>query len=132
MRHRKTNPKLGRKPAARRRMLRSLVTSLILEERIKTSLGKAKAARSAAEKLISKSKIDTLHSRRTTAASVYGSIALKKLFEEIGPRYTDRPGGYTRILKLGPRKGDGAEECILELVDSPGSVIEQDKKTKKK
>lgn len=131
MRHRKTTPKLGRKPAARRRMLRSLITSLILEERIKTSLGKAKATRSAAEKIISKAKKDTLHSRRMAAASVYGSIALKKLFEELGPRYTDRPGGYTRILKLGQRQGDGAEECILELVDSPGSVIKQDKKSKK-
>jgi large subunit ribosomal protein L17 len=119
MRHRKKIAKLGRKPAARKRMLRSLVTSLILEERITTSLARAKATRSAAEKIITKGRNDTVHARRHVARYVYGSKAVQKLFNELGPRYVDRNGGYTRILKLGPRRGDAAEACILELVDSP-------------
>ena len=131
MRHRKKTPKLGRKPDARRRMLRSLVTSLILEERITTSQGKAKAARSQAEKVITKGRNDTLHSRRLVAGAVYGSEAVRKVFNVLGPRYADRPGGYTRILKLGPRRGDAAEACILELVDSPGSIIDPVKDKKK-
>ena len=118
MRHRKKIAKLGRKPAARKRMLRSLVTSLILEERITTSLARAKAARSAAERIITKGRNDTVHARRHVARFVYGSKAVQKLFNELGPRYVDRNGGYTRILKLGPRRGDAAEACILELVDS--------------
>jgi len=119
MRHRKKIAKLGRKPEARRRMLRNLVTSLILEERITTSLARAKAARSAAEKIITKGRKDSVHARRHVARYVYGSKAVQKVFNELGPRYTDRDGGYTRILKLGPRRGDAAEACILELVDSP-------------
>lgn len=131
MRHRKKTPKLGRKPDARKRMLRSLVTSLIIEERITTSPGKAKAARSQAEKIITKGREDTVHSRRLVAGAVYGSEAVRKVFNVLGPRYADRPGGYTRILKLGPRHGDAAEACILELVDSPGSVIAPAKDKKK-
>jgi large subunit ribosomal protein L17 len=131
MRHRKTTPKLGRKPDARRRMLRSLVTSLLLQERINTSLGKAKATRSQAEKIITRGKVDTLHARRLVAGAIYGSEAVKKVFEVLGPRYAERPGGYTRIMKLGPRRGDAAEACILELVDSPGSIIDPDKGKKK-
>ena len=119
MRHRKKIAKLGRKPEARRRMLRNLVTSLILEERITTSLARAKAARSAAEKIITKGRKDSVHARRHVARYLYGSKAVQKVFNELGPRYTDRDGGYTRILKLGPRRGDAAEACILELVDSP-------------
>ena len=122
MRHRKTTPKLGRKPDARRRLLRNLVTSLILEERVTTSIAKAKAARTLSEKVITKGKNDTVHSRRQVARMVYGSDAVKKVFNELGPRYSDRPGGYTRILKLGRRKGDAAEAVILELVDSPADI----------
>ncbi len=119
MRHRKKIAKLGRKPEARRRMLRNLVTSLIMEERITTSLARAKAARSAAEKIITKGRKDSVHARRLVAKYVYGSKVVQKVFNELGPRYADRNGGYTRILKLGPRRGDAAEACILELVDSP-------------
>jgi len=119
MRHRKKIAKLGRKPEARRRMLRNLVTSLIMEERITTSLARAKAARSAAEKIITKGRKDSVHARRHVARYVYGSKVVQKVFNELGPRYADRNGGYTRILKLGPRRGDAAEACILELVDSP-------------
>lgn len=127
MRHRKKVAKLGRKPDARKRMLRNLVTSLIMEERVRTSLVRAKAARSAAEKIITRGRKDTVHARRLVAGSVYGSKAVKKVFDELGPRYSDRPGGYTRILKLGPRKGDAAEEVILELVDSPVPVTQDSK-----
>ncbi len=119
MRHRKTTPKLGRKKDARTRMLRNLVTSLFMEERLVTSHARAKATRSLAERIITKGKKDTVHSRRLVAGMVYGSGAVKKIFNELGPRYADRPGGYTRIIKLGPRHGDAAEAVILELVDSP-------------
>ncbi len=119
MRHRKTTPKLGRKKDARTRMLRNLVTSLFVEERVVTSHARAKATRSLAERIITKGKKDTVHSRRLVAGMVYGSVAVKKIFNELGPRYADRPGGYTRIIKLGPRHGDAAEAVILELVDSP-------------
>ncbi len=119
MRHRKTTPKLGRKPEARRRMLRNLVSSLFREERIVTSHARAKATRSLAERIITKGKKDTVHSRRMVAKMVYGSESVKKVFNELGPRYADRPGGYTRMIKLGPRHGDAAEAVILELVDSP-------------
>jgi large subunit ribosomal protein L17 len=119
MRHRKTTPRLGRRKDARTRMLRNLVTSLFLEEKVVTSQARAKVARSLAEKIITKGKNDTVHSRRLVAAMVYGAPAVKKVFNELGPRYADRPGGYTRIVKLGPRHGDAAEAVILELVDSP-------------
>ncbi len=119
MRHRKTTPKLGRNKAARTRMLRNLVTSLFLEEKVVTSQARAKAVRSLAERIITKGKKDTVHSRRLVAGMVYGPKAVKKIFNELGPRYADRPGGYTRIIKLGPRHGDAAEAVILELLDSP-------------
>ncbi len=128
MRHRKKVAKLGRKPDARKRMLRNLITSLVLEERVRTSLARAKAARSAAEKIITRGRKDTVHARRLVAGSVYGSRAVQKIFNELGPRYADRQGGYTRILKLGPRRGDAAEEVILELVDSPVETSSEKKK----
>jgi large subunit ribosomal protein L17 len=119
MRHRKTTPKLGRTRDARTRMLRNLVTSLFITERVVTSQARAKAAQSLAERIITKGKNDTVHSRRLVAGMVYGSIAVKKVFNELGLRYADRPGGYTRLVKLGPRHGDAAEAVVLELVDSP-------------
>jgi large subunit ribosomal protein L17 len=119
MRHRKTTPKLSRTKDARTRMLRNLVTSLIVEERVTTSLVRAKAARSLAERIITKGKNDTVHSRRQVAGMVYGSDAVKKVFNDLGPRFNQRPGGYTRILRLGHRSGDAAEAVILELVDAP-------------
>jgi large subunit ribosomal protein L17 len=119
MRHRKTTPKLSRTKDARTRMLRNLVTSLIVEERVTTSLVRAKAARSLAERIITKGRNDTVHSRRQVAGMVYGSDAVKKVFNDLGPRFNQRPGGYTRILRLGHRSGDAAEAVILELVDAP-------------
>lgn len=116
--------KLGRKSGARKALLRDLVTDLIIYERIQTTEAKAKDVRSIAEKMITLAKRGDLHARRQVAAFVRkevadqetGKDAVQKLFEEIAPRYEERQGGYTRILKLGPRRGDGAPMVYLELV----------------
>jgi large subunit ribosomal protein L17 len=99
-------------------LYRNLVTALFKHERIQTTVPKAKEARSVAEKLITFAKRGDLHARRMAARKVNEPAVLQKLFEEIGPRYAERPGGYTRIMRLGPRKGDNAELAILELVDN--------------
>ena len=117
MRHNVSGRKLNRTPAHRKALYRNLVTALFKHERITTTVPKAKEARSLAEKLITFAKAGDLHSRRMVARKVYEPAVLQKLFEEIGPRYSERPGGYTRIMRLGNRKGDNAELAILELVD---------------
>ncbi len=117
MRHNVSGRKLNRTAAHRKMMYRNLVTSLFKHERIQTTVPKAKEARIVAEKLISKAKKGDLHSRRLAARKVNEPAVLQKLFAEIGPRYADRPGGYTRNMLLGPRRGDNAELAILELVD---------------
>jgi len=117
MRHKVAKKKLGRNKAHRRALYRNLVTELFRHERIETTLAKAKAVRPVAEKLITIARRGDLHSRRLTAAYILDKEVAKKLFHEIAPRYKDRPGGYTRILKLGPRKSDGAEMAIIELVE---------------
>jgi large subunit ribosomal protein L17 len=115
--------KLGRDSSARKALFRDLVTDLFLYERIQTTEAKAKEVRSIAEKLITKAKKGDLHARRQVAAFVRRETvdgehdAIQKLFSEIAPRYSERPGGYTRILKLGPRRGDAAPMVYLELVD---------------
>ncbi len=108
--------KLGRKSAHRKAMLRNLVTDLLREERITTTDTRAKEARRAAEKMITLAKRGDLHARRQVLAFVYDEDVVTKLFDEIAPKYQDRDGGYTRILKLGPRRGDSAEVVFLELV----------------
>ena len=108
--------KLGRNSAHRKSMLRNLVTDLFREERITTTDTRAKEARREAEKLITLAKRGDLHARRQALAYIFDESVVTKLFEEIGPRYADRNGGYTRILKLGPRRGDNAEMVFLELV----------------
>ncbi|MGI6737363.1 MAG: 50S ribosomal protein L17 [Anaerovoracaceae bacterium] len=108
--------KLGRKSAHRKAMLRNLVTDLLRNERITTTNTRAKEARKAAEKMITLAKRGDLHARRQVLAYVYDEDVVSKLFDEIAPKYQDRSGGYTRILKLGPRRGDDAEEVFLELV----------------
>lgn len=108
--------KLGRTSAHRKAMLRNLVTDLLREERISTTVHRAKEARREAEKMITLAKRGDLHARRQVLAYVYDEDVVTKLFEEIAPRYADRNGGYTRILKLGPRQGDCAEVVFLELV----------------
>jgi large subunit ribosomal protein L17 len=127
MRHRVKGKKLRRDSAQRKALLRSLVTSFLEKERIRTTLAKAKATRPLAEKMITLGKKNSLHSRRLALRFLYKREVVKKLFDEIGPRFSERPGGYTRIIKVGPRAGDGAEMAILELVGT-----EFKKKEKKK
>jgi large subunit ribosomal protein L17 len=118
MRHRKAGVKLKRDISARRALLRGLVTNVIEEERITTTVPKAKAARPLVEKMITLAKEDNLHTRRQAAAFLVKPEAVVKLFEKLGPRFNQREGGYTRIVRLGWRKGDGAETAKLELVGS--------------
>jgi large subunit ribosomal protein L17 len=118
MRHNRAGFKLKRDISARRALLRGLVTSAILEERIVTTVPKAKAAKPLVEKMITLAKRDTLHSRRQAAAFLLTPAAVQKLFDKIGPRFTQRNGGYTRVVRVGVRKGDGAETAMLELVGS--------------
>jgi large subunit ribosomal protein L17 len=108
--------KLGRPTAHRKTMLRNLVTDLLREGRISTTLHRAKETRRIAEKMITLAKRGDLHARRQVLAYVYDEDVVTKLFEEIAPKYEERNGGYTRIMKLGPRRGDCAEVVFLELV----------------
>jgi large subunit ribosomal protein L17 len=118
MRHRNAHSKLGRQPAHRRATLRNLVTNVIEKERITTTLTRAKAAKPIVEKVITLGKRDSLHTRRQAAAYLMTPVATKKLFEDIAPRFAERPGGYTRIVHAGFRIGDGAQLAILELLGS--------------
>ena len=117
MRHGKKNRKLGRTTAHRIAMFRNQLSSLVIHGRIVTTLPKAKELRPVAERLVTRGKSDTVHARRIVGRWVSDRDLIKKLFTEISPRFADRPGGYTRIVKLGPRHGDGAEMAVLEFVD---------------
>ena len=117
MRHRKKGRKLQRTASHRRAMLRNLATSLFRHERIKTTTAKAKELRPYAERLITLARRGDLHARRLVARKIQDREVLGKLFDEISSRYAERPGGYTRILKLGNRKGDAAEISLIELVN---------------
>ena len=125
------NP-LSRTTAHRRAMSRNMVTSLFRFERITTTSSKAKEVRKAAEKLITRSKVDTVHNRRIAAKFIQDEKILNKLFTELGPRMKDRKGGYTRILKIGFRQGDAADMVILELVDYKLPTEESKEKAAKK
>jgi len=127
MRHQVKRGNLSRNTAHRRALLRNLVTSFLEKERMRTTLVKARTARPIAEKMITLAKRGTLHARRQALAYMTKESAVKKLFDEIGPRFSERPGGYTRIVKLAPRAGDGAPMAMLELIGS-----EFQKKAKKK
>ena len=117
MRHKKLRNKLGRDSAHRKSLLTTLSKEIIEHERIKTSQAKAKAAKPEIEKLITLAKRGDLHARRQALSSLrQDKFAVHKLFEEIAPRYAERPGGYTRIVKIGPRKSDSTEMVYLELV----------------
>jgi large subunit ribosomal protein L17 len=120
MRHLKRTAKLGRTGQHRNRMLASLVCSLIKHRRVITTLAKAKAARSVAEKMITLGKGGTLHDRRLASARLHqDEAAVKILFHDIAPTQKERRGGYTRIIRLGQRQGDAAQQAILEFVDVP-------------
>ena len=108
--------KLGRPTDQRRAMLRAMVTYLLEKGRIETTVTRAKEVRSMTEKMITLGKTDSLHNKRQALAYVTKEDVVKKLFDEIGPKYADRQGGYCRIIKTGPRRGDAAEMCIIELV----------------
>ena len=117
MRHLKRTAKLGRTGEHRNAMLANLVCSLIKHKRVTTSLAKAKAARSVAEKMVTLGKAGTLHDRRLAAARLHQEDAVKILFDEIAPGQKERHGGYTRIVKLGQRQGDAGQQAILEWVE---------------
>ncbi len=130
MRHRKGFNHLGRTSTHRKAMLSNMASSLIKHKRIQTTTAKAKALRSYIEPLITKSKDDTTHSRRVVFSYLQDKDAVSELFREVSPKVMDRPGGYTRILKLGSRLGDSAEMAIIELVDFNPNLISEEADSK--
>jgi large subunit ribosomal protein L17 len=109
-------PRLGGSPSHQKLLMANLATDLVMHEKVTTTVAKAKAVRPFAEKLITRARKGDLHARRVVLKTITDKAAVAKLFDELAPRYEGRPGGYTRITKLGPRRGDGAEEAIIELV----------------
>ena len=132
MRHRKKFNHLSRKSAHRRETLSSMATALILNKRINTTVAKAKALRVYVEPLITKSKVDSTHSRRVVFGYLENKNAVSELFREVAQKIADRPGGYTRILKTGFRKGDAAEMCFIELVDYNTNMLKTDEEAQQK
>lgn len=124
MRHRKSGRQLNRNSAHRKAMFRNMAVSLLEHEVIKTTLPKAKELRKIAEPLITLAKNDSVANRRLAFARTRSKLVVGKLFNELGPRYTERPGGYTRILKCGYRAGDTAPMAFIELVDRP--IVDDD------
>jgi len=116
VRHRKKGRKLSRTPSHRKATLRNMAASLFLHERIETTTAKAKELRPYAERLITLARRGDVHSRRLAARKIHDRDVLGKLFDDIAPRFAERPGGYTRILKVGNRKGDAADMSLIELV----------------
>lgn len=119
MRHRVGYNPLGRTPSHRKALHSNMVAALFRHERIRTTRAKALAVRRSAEKMITRAKQDSVHGRRIIARRLHDPAVLAKLFDVLGPRFQSRPGGYTRVLKLGPRYGDASEMVILELLDRP-------------
>ncbi len=128
MNHRSDFNRLGRSSAHRKALLKSIAKALFANERVHTTLPKAREAKRLAEKLITRARTDSVHNRRIAARVITDERILNKLFTDIAPRYAHRPGGYTRILKLGKRFGDASEMVILELLDRK----EKERKRKKK
>lgn len=132
MRHNKKGNHLGRTSSHRKAMLANMATSLIMHKRIHTTVAKAKELRVYVEPLITKSKNDTTHSRRTVFSYLQNKYAVTELFREVAAKVADRPGGYTRILKIGSRIGDNAEMCLIELVDFNTTYTAEKVDTKQK
>jgi large subunit ribosomal protein L17 len=132
MRHRNANRKLSRNTSHRRAMLRNLVTDLLDHGRLMTTLPKAKEVRPLAERMITLGKRDSLHARRQLQAYLLRDVVAKKVFDTIAPRFADRNGGYSRIIKLGNRKGDGADLAIIELLGSELEVKKAERAEKAK
>ena len=131
MRHNRKINHLGRKSGHRKAMLANMASSLIIHKRIETTLAKAKALRVYVEPLITKSKDDSTHSRRTVFSYLKQKEAVSELFRIVAPKVADRPGGYTRIIKLGFRQGDAAEMAFIELVDFNEATTAEQKVEKK-
>jgi len=132
MRHNKSINHLGRTSSHRKAMLSNMASSLILHKRIKTTVAKAKALRGYVEPLITKAKEDTTHNRRVVFSYLEDKNSVSELFRDVVVKVGDRPGGYTRILKVGNRLGDNAEMCIIELVDYNEAMLEAKESKKKK
>ena len=122
MRHKKSGRKLGRNSSHRKAMFRNMATSLVHHETIKTTVPKAKELRRVIEPLITLAKVDGVANRRLAFSRLRDKAAVGKLFAELGPRFKERPGGYLRILKIGPRPGDAAPMAIVQLVDAPAEA----------
>jgi large subunit ribosomal protein L17 len=131
MRHLAKGKRLGRTTSHRKALLRNLVTSFLEKERVTTTVTKAKEARPLAEKMITLAKRNTLHTRRQALAFITKESIVRKLFDKLGPRFSERPGGYTRIVKTGPRAGDGADMAVLELIGTEFKKKEKKKKDAK-
>jgi large subunit ribosomal protein L17 len=125
-------PRLGAGPTHQRHIMRGLAASLIVEERIRTSEAKAKLLRQYADQLVTLGKADTLHARRLALEVIEDSDVVHKLFAEIAPRFAERNGGYTRILKLGPRKGDAAPMAIVEFVEGEAETAAEEEAGKRR
>ncbi len=133
MRHLKSGRKLNRSSPHRKAMWRNMITSLLLHEKLQTTDPKAKELRRWADRMVTLGKRGTLHARRQALAFVRSRVAVKKLFEEIAPRFRDRPGGYTRITKLGVRRGDAARLSMIELTERGDRALsEAEKKRERK
>ena len=132
MRHNKAINHLGRKSGHRKALLANMATALILNKRIETTVAKAKALKMYVEPLITKSKDDSTHSRRTVFSYLKNKEAVAELFRTVAPKIADRPGGYTRVLKTGFRQGDGADMALIELVDFNEAALAAAKKPAKK
>ena len=128
MRHRKAGFKLGRNTSHRRAMLRNLVTSILMEDRVHTTITKAKAARPTVEKMITLGKRGDLHARRQALAYLQTREAVSRLFDTVAPRYGERNGGYLRIVRTTFRKGDGAEQAFIELLGTENLLDEKRQK----
>ena len=128
MRHRNAGFKLGRNTSHRRAMLRNLVTSILMEDRVHTTITKCKAARPLVEKMITLGKKGDLHSRRQALAYMMTDESVTRLFETVAPRYGDRQGGYLRIIRTGFQKGDGAEKAFIELLGAEKLLDEKRQK----
>jgi large subunit ribosomal protein L17 len=128
MRHRNAGFKLGRNTSHRRALLRNLVTSVLVEDRVMTTVAKAKAVRPHVEKMITLGKKGDLHSRRQALAFLQTDTAVTRLFETVAPRYGDRQGGYLRIIRAGFRKGDGGEKAFIELLGAEKQLDEKRQK----
>ncbi len=132
MRHRRGGTKLGRVTAHRWALFRNMLAALFTHERITTTTAKAKALRPLADHLVTLGKREDLHARRQALRLVHDPAAVRKLFDTVAARYADRRGGYTRVIPVGPRRGDGAPMAILELVDRPEAPKEKKDKRGKK